>query len=60
MSEAYWLVRAPVPISVSRGSHGGLLGGSIRERLLFVTRPLCATVTLHRPSCGVGALPLTL
>jgi len=28
MSEAYWLFRAPVPISGSRGSHGGLRGRS--------------------------------
>ena len=27
--EAYWLVRAPVPISCSRGSHSGL-GGDLR------------------------------
>ena len=45
VSEAYWLVRAPVPISGSRGSHGGLGG-----------RSEIAT----DPFCGVGALPLTL
>ena len=28
VSEAYWLARAPVPISGSRGSHGGLGGRS--------------------------------
>ena len=29
VSEAYWLVRAPVPISGIRGSHGGLGGRSV-------------------------------
>ena len=28
VSEAYWLVRAPVPIPGSRGSHDGLGGRS--------------------------------
>ena len=45
--EAYWLVRAPVPISGSWGSHGGLGGRS-------------EIATLNRPFCGVGALPLAL
>ena len=45
--EAYWLVRALVPISGSRRSHGGLGGRS-------------EITTLNRPFCGVGALPLAL
>ena len=34
---AYWLVRAPVPISGSRGSHGGLGG---RSEIATLNRPL--------------------
>ena len=35
--EAHWLVRAPVPISGSRGSHGGLGG---RSDVATLNRPL--------------------
>ena len=46
--EAYWLVRAPQPISGSRGSHGGLGGRS-------------EIATLNRPfSRGRGAAASTL
>ena len=51
VSEAYWLVRAPVPISGSRGSHGGL-GGS---RAIVGCDPCVQPVPLRSPGAAAAA-----